>query len=77
MDMMGIDTEKFSEYLADVLSRAFDFGDMEYFVGIKLFNRVIDKLGVNMTYQERYEVFDRIYEEGAREKKRVNSRTLR
>ena len=42
MDMMGIDTEKFSEYLADVLSRAFDFGDMEYFVGIKLFNRVID-----------------------------------
>lgn len=77
MDMMGIDTEKFSEYLADVLSRAFDFGDMEYFVGIKLFNRVIDKLGVNMTYQERYEVFDRIYEEGVREKKRVNSRTLR
>lgn len=77
MDMMGIDTEKFSEYLADVLSRAFDFGDMEYFVGIKLFNRVIDKLGVNMTYQERYEVFDRIYEEGMREKKRVNSRTLR
>lgn len=77
MDMMGIDTEKFSEYPADVLSRAFDFGDMEYFVGIKLFNRVIDKLGVNMTYQERYEVFDRIYEEGVREKKRVNSRTLR
>ena len=36
MDMMGIDTEKFSEYLADVLSRAFDLGDMEYFVGIKL-----------------------------------------
>ena len=36
MDMMGSDTEKFSEYLANVLSRAFDFGDMEYFVGIKL-----------------------------------------
>ena len=69
MDMMGIDTEKFSEYPADVLSRAFDFGDMEYFVGIKLFNRVIDKLGVNMTYQERYEVFDRIYEEGMQAKK--------
>ena len=48
MDMMGIDTEKFSQYLADVLSRAFDFGDMEYFVGIKLFNWVINKLGVNM-----------------------------
>lgn len=40
-----------------------------YFAGIKMFNRVIDKLGVNMTHQERYEVFDRIYEEGMRAKK--------
>ena len=28
MDMMGIDTEKFSEYPVDVLSKVFDFGDM-------------------------------------------------
>ena len=72
MDMMRIDTEKFSEYPMDVLSRAFDFGDMEYFVGIKLFNRVIDKLGVNLAHQDRYELFDRIYEEGVREKKDKN-----
>lgn len=77
MDVMGIDTEKFSEYPADVLSRAFDFGDMEYFVGIKMFNQILDKLGVNLAHQVRYELFDRIYEEGVREKKRVNSRTLR
>ena len=77
MDMMGIDAEKFSEYPVDVLSRTFDFGDMEYFAGIKMFNQILDKLGVNMAHQDRYELFDRIYEEGVREKKRVNSRTLR
>ena len=69
MDMMGIDTEKFSEYPADVLYRAFDFGDMEYFVGIKMFNQILDKLRVNLAHQDRYELFDRIYEEGVREKK--------
>ena len=68
MDMMGIDTEKFSEYPVDVLSRTFDFGDMEYFAGIKMFNQMLDKLGVNMIHQDRYELFDRIYEEGVREK---------
>ena len=77
MDMMGIDTEKFSEYPVDVLSRTFDFGDMEYFAGIKMFNQIRDKLGVNMAHQDRYELFDRIYQERKREKKRVNSRTLR
>ena len=42
---------------------------MEYFVGIKLFNKVIDRLGVDMDQQKRYEVFDHIYEAGMREKK--------
>lgn len=77
MDMMGIDTEKISEYPVDVLSKVFDFGDMEYFAGIKMFNQIRDKLGVNMAHQDRYELFDRIYQERKREKKRVNSRTLR
>lgn len=52
MDMMGIDTEKFSEYPVDVLSKVFDFGDMEYFAGIKMFNQIRDKLGVNMAHQD-------------------------
>lgn len=47
----------------------FDFEDMEYFAGIKLFNKVIDRLGVDMDQQKRYEVFERIYEAGMREKK--------
>ena len=77
MDMMGIDTEKFSEYPVDVLSKVFDFGDMEYFAGIKLFNKVIDRLGVDMDQQKRYEVFDCIYEAGMREKKVERNRNSR
>ena len=67
MDVMGIDAERFAEYPADVLSEAFGLGDMEYFAGIRMFNQVLDKLGVDMTHQERYELFDKIYEEGMRE----------
>lgn len=77
MDVMGIDAERFAEYPADVLSEAFDFEDMEYFSGIKVFNQVLDKLGVDMTYRERYEVFDKIYEAGMREKKDKNNRNCR
>lgn len=60
-----------------MLSEAFGFGDMEYFARMKLFNRVIDRLGVNMEQQRRYEVFDRIYEEGIREKKFERGRNSR
>ena len=77
MDVMGIDAERFAEYPADVLSEAFDFGDMEYLAGIKMFNRVLNKLGIDMTHQERYEMFDKIYEEGMREKKDKNNRNFR
>ena len=69
MNMLGIDAGKISEWPVDVLSKVFNFGDIEYFAGIKMFNCVIDKLEANMTYQERYEVFDRIYEEGMQAKK--------
>lgn len=77
MDMLGIDAERFAEYPAGVLSEVFDFGDMEYFAGIRMFNRVLDKLGVDMTHQERYEMFDKIYEEGMREKKDKKNRNCR
>ena len=68
MDVMGVDAERFAECPADVLSEAFGLGDMEYFAGIRMFNQVLDKLGVDMTHQERYEMFDKIYEEGMRER---------
>ncbi len=67
----------FDEYSADVLTEVFGFGNMEYFAGIKLFNKVIDRLGIEMDRQRRYEVFDRIYEEGMREKKVEQGRNSR
>ena len=48
MKLLGINSGKIAEYSADVLSEVFGFGDMEYFAGMKLFNKVIDRLGVGM-----------------------------
>lgn len=69
MKLLGLDAGNPAEYSTDVLSKVFSLGDMEYFAGMKLFNRVIDRLSINMDRQRRYEVFDRIYEEGMREKR--------
>ena len=70
MKFLGIDAGRMADYSTDVLSEVFSFGDMEYFAGIKLFNRVIDGLEINMEQQKRYEVFDRIYTESMQEKKK-------
>ncbi len=77
LELLGIDSSRLTEYSADILSEAFDFGDMEYFAGIKLFNKEIDRLGVDMDQQKRYEVFDHIYEAGMREKRVVRNRDSR
>ena len=69
MKLLGLDAGNLAEYSTDVLSKVFNLGDMEYFAGMKLFNRVIDRLSINMYRQRRYEVFDRIYEEGMQAKK--------
>lgn len=77
MILLGLDAGNLAEYSADVLFEVLGFGDMEYFAGIKLFNKVIDRLGVDMDQQKRYEVFDRIYEAGMREKKGERNRNSR
>lgn len=77
MKFLGISAGRMAGYSADVLSGVFGFGDMEYFAGMKLFNRVIDRLGINMDQQRRYEVFDRIYEKGMRDKKFERDRNSR
>lgn len=77
MKLFRINSSRITEYSADVLSEVFGFGDMEYFAGIKLFNNVIDRLEVDIDLQRRYEVFDRIYEEGMRGKKFEQSRNSR
>ncbi len=69
MELLGIDASRITEHSTDVLSEVFGFWNMEYFAGIKLFNKVIDRLEADMDQQRRFELFDRIYEDGMREKK--------
>ena len=52
MKLLGLDAGNLAEYSADVLFEVFGFEDMEYFAGIKLFNKVIDRLGVDMDQQK-------------------------
>ena len=77
MKLLGIDAGRMAEHSIDVLSEVFSFGDMEYFAGIKLFHRAIDRLEINMEQQKRYEVFDRIYEEGMQKKDYKYDRYIR
>lgn len=77
MELLGLNADRLAEYSADVLSEVFGFGDMEYFAGIKLFNKIIDRLEGDMSQQRRYEVIDRMYEKGMREKKVERNRNSR
>ena len=76
MEVMGMEAARLKEYPTEMLGQVFEVRDMEYFVGVKVFNKVLDKLGVRMENLERYEVFDRIYEEGVREKKVEKERMM-
>ncbi len=77
MKLLGIDAGRMAECSTDVLSEVFSFEDMEYFAGIKMFNRVTDGLEIKMEQQKRYEVFDRIYEEGMQKKDYKYDRYIR
>ena len=43
--------------------------DVDYYTGIKVFGVVLDRKGVHLGQQEKYELYEKIYEEGMREKK--------
>ena len=77
MEVLEIHADRIAEYSIDILSEVFRFEDMEYFAGIKLFNRVIDRLEINMEQQKRYEVFDPIYEEGMQKRDNKYDRYIR
>lgn len=50
----------------------FDLTDVDYYTGIKVFGAVLDRKGVHLGQQEKYELFEKIYEEGMREKNQDN-----
>ena len=74
MDVWGVNLEQLIRYPVDALSEMFDLTDVDYYTGIKVFGAVLDRKGVHLGQQEKYELYEKIYEEGMREKKQENNR---
>ena len=72
MDVWGVNPEQLIRYPVYVLSEVFDLTDVDYYTGIKVFGAVLDRKGVHLGQQEKYELFEKIYEEGMREKNQDN-----
>jgi len=74
LNVCDIDLKQISKYQADDLSRVFGFNDVDYYTDIKLFSAVMNRKGACLEQQERYRLFEKIYEEGMRKRKRENIR---
>lgn len=74
MDVWGVNPEQLIKYPVYVLSEMFDLTDVDYYTGIKVFDVVLDRKGVHLGQQEKYELYEKIYEEGMREKKQDNKK---
>lgn len=68
IELLGMEADSLERYAPDVLAEAFGIDNLDYSAGVKLFHRVLDRLDVKMSQWEQYEMFDRIYQEGMREK---------
>ena len=72
MDVWDVNPKLLIRYPVYVLSEVFDLIDVDYYTGIKVFGAVLDRKGVHLGQQEKYELYEKIYEEGMREKKQDN-----
>ena len=77
IELLGIEADSLERYAPDVLAEAFGLDNLDYSAGVKLFRRVLDRLDVKMSQWEQYEMFDRIYQEGMRERKIVSKERIR
>lgn len=77
IELLGIEADSLERYAPDVLAEAFGLDNLDYSAGVKLFHRVLDRLDVKMSQWEQYEMFDRIYQEGMRERKIVSKERIR
>ncbi len=74
---MALDANKLVSYPIDMLANVFGVTDVEYGVGIKIFARVLQRIGAKIGWMEQYELFDKVYSEGMREKNQENRRLIR
>lgn len=77
IELLGIEADSLERHAPDVLAEVFGFENLDYSAGVKLFHRILDRLGVKMSQWEQYELFDRIYQEGLRENKMEEKERIR
>ncbi len=68
---MDFEANKLNEYPIWLLAEVFEFTDMDYYAGMKVFDKTLETLGVKMSQNKRYELYDKIYDESIKERKQV------
>ena len=54
----------------EMLARVFNFEDVDYSVGITIYRKVLEGMGIHKGFDELYDEYDRIYAASQKEKKR-------
>ncbi len=65
---MDFEANKLNEYPIWLLAEVFEFTDMDYYAGMKVFDKTLERLGVKMSQNKRYELYDKIYDESVKER---------
>ena len=66
MDTLGMEPDYFDKYDVSMKAMVFDFEDMEYYAGIKVYRGVLERIGIHKGVEEIYDDYARIYEECAK-----------
>lgn len=66
MDTLGMELDYFDKYDVSMKAMVFDFEDMEYYAGIKVYRGVLERIGIHKGFEEIYDDYARIYEECAK-----------
>lgn len=62
MNVAGVMPVEFDNLNCSDKAALFEFGDMEYSVGIKVYRGVLDMLGIKKDFEEVYDEFGKVYE---------------
>lgn len=70
-DVMVMTTpELFKQASSDIRAMLFHLEELDYKVGVKVYRRVLEKLGIQKDSMEVYDEFDEVYKESVTDKKK-------
>lgn len=69
-DTMGMTPELFEQASADIRAIVFHLEELDYKVGVKVYRRILEKLGIQKDLMEVYDEFDEVYKESMTDKKK-------